>query len=57
MVNKCDVKKDLDYCNVELEKYQSLSRSGLRDNELKAIDAVMIRLKERIKNLRFMLEN
>ena len=56
MPNKCDVKKDLDYCSAELEKYQGLSRAGLRDNELKAIDSVMIRLKERIKNLWMMLQ-
>ena len=56
MVIKAEIKKNLDNDCTELEKYQDLSRSGLRDNELKAIDAVMIRLKERIKNLRMMLQ-
>ena len=55
-MNKSDVKKNLDLDSAELEKYQNLSCSGLRDNELKAIDAIMIRLKERIKNLRIMLQ-
>ena len=55
MTDRVQAKKDLQFCCDELAKYQNLSRSGLRDAELKAIDAVMIRLKEQIKNLRNML--
>lgn len=52
MTDHVQAKKDLQFCCDELAIYQSLSRAGLRDAELKAIDAVMIRLKEQIKNLR-----
>ena len=55
MTDIVQAKKDLQSCCDELAKYQNLSRSGLRDAELKAIDAVMIRLKEQIKNLRNMI--
>ena len=55
MTDRVQAKKDLQSCCDELAKYQNLTRSGLRDAELKAIDAVMIRLKEQIKNLRNML--
>ncbi|WP_162841306.1 hypothetical protein [Acinetobacter sp. MF4642] len=56
MTDKVQAKKDLQFCCDELSKYQNLSRSGLRHSELIAIDSVMIRLKDRIKNLRFALE-
>ncbi|WP_441368238.1 hypothetical protein [Acinetobacter lwoffii] len=52
MTNKVQVKQDLEFCSAELAKYQNLSRSGLTRNELLAIDGIMIKLKERIKNLR-----
>lgn len=39
-------------CSAELSKYQNLSRSGLTRAEMLAIDGIMIKLKERIKNLR-----
>jgi hypothetical protein len=52
MTDRVQAKKDLEFCSAELSKYQNLSRSGLRHSELIAIDSVMIRLKERIKNLR-----
>ena len=55
MTNKVQVKQDLEFCSAELAKYQNLSRSGLTRNELLAIDGIMIKLKERIKNLRFAL--
>ena len=35
-----------------VSKYQNLSRAGLTRNEMLAIDGIMIKLKERIKNLR-----
>ena len=45
----------LEFCSAELSKYQNLSRSGLTRNELLAIDGIMIKLKERIRNLRVAL--
>ena len=52
MTDTVQVRKDLELCSAELSKYQNLSRSGLTRNELLAIDGIMIKLKERIKNLR-----
>ncbi len=55
MTDRVQAKKDLQFCCDELSKYQNLSRAGLRHSELIAIDNVMIRLKEQIKNLRHVL--
>lgn len=55
MTDKVQVKQDLEFCSAELSKYQNLSRSGLTLHELHAIDGIMIKLKERIKNLRQVL--
>jgi len=55
MTDRVQAKKDLQFCCDELSKYQNLSRAGLRHSELIAIDSVMIRLKEQIKNLRMVL--
>ena len=55
MTDKVQAKQDLEFCSAELSKYQNLSRAGLTRNELLAIDGIMIKLKERIKNLRFAL--
>ena len=52
MTDKVQVKQDLEFSSTELSTYQNLSRSGLTRNELLAIDGIMIKLKERIKNLR-----
>lgn len=52
MTDKVQAKKDLEFCSAELSKYQNLRRSGLTRNELLAIDGIMIKLKERVKNLR-----
>ncbi|WP_171263379.1 hypothetical protein [Acinetobacter sp. ANC 4648] len=57
MTDRVQAKKDLQFCCDELSKYQNLSRAGLRHSELVAIDNIMIRLKEQIKNLHFTLEN
>lgn len=57
MTDTVQAKKDLECCCAELSKYQNLSRSGLRHSELIAIDNVMIRLKEQIKNLRVVLSD
>ncbi|WP_431437538.1 hypothetical protein [Acinetobacter lwoffii] len=55
MADKVQAKQDLEFCSAELSKYQNLSRSGLTLKELHAIDGIMIKLKERINNLRFTL--
>jgi len=55
MTDKVQAKKDLEFCSAELSKYQNLSRTGLRHSELVAMDNIMIRLKEQIKNLRTVL--
>ncbi|MCW8041291.1 hypothetical protein [Acinetobacter entericus] len=52
MADKVQAKKDLEFCSTELSKYQNLSRAGLTRGEMLAIDGIMIKLKERIKNLR-----
>ena len=52
MTDRVQAKQDLEFCSAELSKHQNLSRSGLTRNELLAIDGIMIKLKERIKNLR-----
>lgn len=52
MTDKVQARKDLEFCSIELSKYQNLSRSGLTRHEMIAIDGIMIKLKERIKNLR-----
>jgi len=55
MTDKVQAKKDLEFCSAELSKYQNLSRAGLRHSELVAMDNIMIRLKEQIRNLRSVL--
>jgi hypothetical protein len=55
MTDRVQAKKDLQFCCGELSKYQTLSRTGLRHSELVAMDNIMIRLKEQIKNLRTVL--
>lgn len=52
MTDRVQAKKDLQFCCDELSKYQNLSRAGLTRNEMLAIDGIMIKLKDRIKNLR-----
>ena len=52
MTDKVQAKKDLEFCSAELSKYQNLSRSGLTRDEMLAIDGIMIKLKQRVKNLR-----
>ena len=56
MTDKVQAKKDLEFCSAELSKYQNLSRSGLTRDEMLAIDGIMIKLKELVKNLREMLQ-
>lgn len=56
MTDKVEAQTSLNFCCEELNKYQTLSRSGLSRDELITIDRIMIRLKERIKNLRAALD-
>ena len=51
MTDKVQAKQDLEFCSAELSKYQNLSRTGLTRVEMLTIDRIMIKLKERIKNL------
>lgn len=55
MTDKVQAKKDLEFCSTELSKYQNLSRSGLSRHQMIVIDEIIIKLKERINNLRFTL--
>ena len=55
MTDKVQAKQDLEFCSAELSKHQNLSRSGLTRAEMLTIDGIMIKLKERIKNLRNVL--
>ena len=52
MTDRVQAKQELEFCIAELSKYQNLSRSGLTRDEMLAIDGIMIKLKERVKNLR-----
>ncbi|MEQ1077462.1 hypothetical protein ABLT35_12010 [Acinetobacter johnsonii] len=52
MTDRVQAKQELEFCIAELSKYQNLSRSGLTLNEMLAIDGIMIKLKQRVKNLR-----
>lgn len=56
MTDRVQAKKDLQFCCAELAKYQNLSRSGLKRHQMIAIDEIMIELKERIRNLRNVLQ-
>jgi len=55
ITDKVQAKQDLEFCSAELSKYQNLSRSGLTRAEMLAIDGIMRRLKDRIRNLRNVL--
>jgi hypothetical protein len=55
MTDKVQAKQDLEFCSAELSKYQNLSRSGLSRHQMIVIDEIIIKLKERINNLRFTL--
>lgn len=56
MTDRVQAKQDLQFCCAELAKYQNLSRSGLKRHQMIAIDEIMIELKERIRNLRNVLQ-
>lgn len=55
MTDKVQSKKDLNYCCDELNKYQSLSRTGLTHKEHLAIDGYLLAAKSwldcRLENL------
>ncbi|HHP4696214.1 TPA: hypothetical protein ACSBZO_003741 [Acinetobacter baumannii] len=48
-------KRDLNKYSDELSRYQNLSRTGLSREEMLVIDRIIIRLKNKINNLRSML--
>lgn len=50
-----EAKKNLDKYSDELSRYQNLSRTGLSREEMLTIDRIIIRLKNKISNLRSML--
>lgn len=56
MTDRVQDKQDLQFCCAELAKYQNLSRSGLKRHQMIAIDEIMIELKERIRNLRNVMQ-
>lgn len=55
IMDKNEAKKNLDKYSLELERYQSLSRTGLSREEMLVIDRIIVRLKSQIKNLRIAL--
>ncbi len=50
-----EAKKNLKKYSDELSRYQNLSRTGLSREEMLVIDRIIIRLKNKINNLRSML--
>ncbi len=50
-----EAKKNLNKYSDELSRYQNLSRTGLSREEMLVIDRVIMRLKNKINNLRSML--
>lgn len=50
-----EAKKNLNKYSDELDRYQNLSRTGLSREEMLVIDRIIIRLKNKINNLRSLL--
>lgn len=50
-----EAKKNLKKYSDELSRYQKLSRTGLSIEEMLVIDRIIMRLKNKINNLRSML--
>lgn len=55
MTDIVEAKKNLDKYSEELSRYQNLSRTGLSLEEMLVIDRIIMRLKNKINNLRSML--
>ncbi len=55
MTDIVEAKKNLDKYSEELSRYQNLSRTGLSRDEMLVIDRIIMRLKNKINNLRSML--
>lgn len=55
MTDIVEAKKNLDKYSEELSRYQNLSRTGLSREEMLVIDRIIIRLRNKINNLRSML--
>lgn len=51
MTDRVQAKQELEFCIAELSKYQNLSRSGLTRDEMLVVDGIMIKLKERVRNM------
>lgn len=56
MTDRVQAKQDLEFCYVKIAKYQNLSRSSLKHHQMRGIDQVIIKLKERIRNLMSVLD-
>lgn len=54
-MDTCEAKKNLNKYSDELNRYQNLSRTGLSREEMLVIDRIIIRLRNKINNLRSML--
>lgn len=50
-----EAKRNLNKYSDELSRYQNLSRTGLSREEMLVIDRIIMRLKNKINNLRSML--
>ena len=51
-----EIRKNIDMYSSELNKYQSLSRQLLTRDEMILVDRKIVQFKERIKNLRVVLD-
>ena len=55
-MDRIEAKRNIEKYETEITKWQALSRGLMSRGEMMTIDGIMIRLKERIKNLRSALE-
>ena len=51
-----EIRKNIEMYSAELNKYQSLSRQLLSREEMILVDRKIVQFKERIKNLRVVLD-
>ncbi|MCB8769530.1 hypothetical protein [Acinetobacter soli] len=52
-----EIRKNIDMYSSELNKYQSLSRQLLTRDEMILVDRKIVQFRERIKNLRVVLDS
>lgn len=55
IMDTSEAKRNLNKYSDELSRYQNLSRTGLSREEMLVIDRIIMRLKNKINNLRSML--